>query len=227
MEMPDVPQCGPLHLRQQIATSLDRSGHQLREEGKIGGKGRQIVRRRRQPAINRHRVTDGLKRVKGDPHGQDDVLECPTRPPAQRAEQLRCGLGEEIKILEKDEHAEIRADAEEQKSEPLPRCRHAPDDLVKQSEQGWEYCGHVDHPDPQCGIGEHALPEQQPASRQTAKQKNLPRLLRPARHAKAAKEIDDRRSGDERQKPAVPATVEHAACHEQQPETPAPRQRPI
>ena len=100
-----------LELIQEMASTLDRSGDQLREITYIKSKVAQVLFRRDLAVIDIDRIRKRLKGVEADPDGQQYIQdECIAR------KKIRNNTTEKIEILEREEDTEVGNDAEDEKS---------------------------------------------------------------------------------------------------------------
>src|ERR1051325_9747094 len=100
--------------------ALDRPGDELWKEGHEREEVYEAARGRNVPAVNVERIAHGLKRVERNARGQDVAEQVRLRRQAELREHRRNRGDEEIAILEKSQHAEIRHDAQREQEFALP-----------------------------------------------------------------------------------------------------------
>jgi hypothetical protein len=113
------------HLGQQVRGALDRPGHQLREEGDEECEVEEARAGLEPAAVDVDRVGERLEGVEGDADRQHDLQRDRARRDTEAGEQRGEALCEEAEVLEDEEHAEARAEADQQEA---PRVGRPPAD---------------------------------------------------------------------------------------------------
>ena len=104
-----------LDLRQQVARPHDRAGHQLREEGDEGGIAHQgALRLLHLAGVEVDAIAEILEGVEGDADRQQDVERPPSDLHPQRGQRDLGAVGEDDVVFEKEQHAQVGAQADEQ-----------------------------------------------------------------------------------------------------------------
>jgi len=94
-----------VELWKEVGGTFDGSGNELGEEADEG-----VVGWFEFAAIDVDGVTEGLKGVKTNPDGQDDIQRIEVGVDAQTSEQINERVGKKVVVFEETEYAEIDRD---------------------------------------------------------------------------------------------------------------------